>query len=307
MRRFDLNLLYTLRELLREPSTTRVGEKLGVTQSAVSGSLNRLRWAFDDELFVRSGQTMVPTKRAEELLEPVDAIMNQIEQLVETVRLEPDRMERTFRIMSGDIVLAHIIPELMEELRREAPGVTVVFETGNLDSRARIRSGHIDLAIAPLRMMAPLTNHVSHEVLFEDRLVGVASKHNDAVRKGVTLEDYLSMHHVIFRYENTAKSDILNADKQALKHFGVKLNVASEVTSLAILPKALKHTNLIAAMPLRILELLPEHEELQTFELPFDLAPFETGIFWNKSFDSDVEHRWLRELLQRRLAEAFLS
>ena len=64
MRRVDLNLLYVLRELLKDPNTTKVAEKLNLTQSAVSAALGRLRWAFQDDLFVRSGRAMAPTRRA---------------------------------------------------------------------------------------------------------------------------------------------------------------------------------------------------------------------------------------------------
>jgi len=73
-----------------------VAEKLNLTQSAVSASLGRLRWAFQDDLFVRSGRAMAPTRRAETLLEPVEEIIRRIESLVEEVHFEPEKLQRIF-------------------------------------------------------------------------------------------------------------------------------------------------------------------------------------------------------------------
>ena len=176
MRRFDLNLLYTLQALLKEPNTTKVGEKLGLTQSAVSASLNRLRWAFRDELLVRSGRAMALTKRGEKLRAPVDEILDLIEKLVEEVRFEPAKLERTFRITSAEFVLAQILPPVLERMRVEAPGVVIKCETASAETRARIRSGHVDVTLAPLSAVQERGIQISHKLLYYDKLVCVASR-----------------------------------------------------------------------------------------------------------------------------------
>jgi len=299
VRRFDLNLLYTLRELLKEPNTTRVGEKLGLTQSAVSASLNRLRWAFQDELLVRSGRTMTPTKRAEKLFHPVDEILNLIEQLVEEVHLEPKNMERIFRVSSTELLLAYMVPPTIKKLQKEAPGVILKCEVASNEMRARMRSGHIDLTIAPLVPMEASINQISHTKLYTDRLVCIASKENQAVQNGVSVDEYLSMKHALCM-PDPSKTDQLTAVENFINDTGLKLNVACEVTSYAILPGAVMGTDLIATIPERILALLPEKDELQIFDVPFESTEFEVSMIWNSVFDHDMEHRWFRELVERQ-------
>ena len=298
VRRFDLNLLYTLRELLKEPNTTRVGEKLGLTQSAVSAALNRLRWAFQDELLVRSGRAMKPTRRAEKLLEPVDEILTLIEQIVEEVRFEPSKMDRRFRIVSAEYVLASLMPPLMKTLRKTAPGVIVSCETGTVGTRSRLRSGHIDLALGPLATIEARISQISHEHLYSDRLVGVASKDNNKVKSKPNVDEFLAMRHAAYS-TNPSRSAALSAAEKFVADMGLNIDVVCEVSSsYAILSSALVGTDLVATVPSRILELLPDRDDLKVFELPYDLEPFEVSMIWNNTLDNDAEHRWFRELVK---------
>jgi DNA-binding transcriptional LysR family regulator len=86
LRRFDLNLLVALDVLLTERNVTRAGERLFLSQPAMSGILARLRHAFEDELLVRVGRNLELTARAEELAGPVHACVQQIEDLLNLQR-----------------------------------------------------------------------------------------------------------------------------------------------------------------------------------------------------------------------------
>ena len=299
MRRFDLNLLYTLQALLKEPNTTKVGEKLGLTQSAVSASLNRLRWAFRDELLVRSGRAMALTKRGEKLRAPVDEILDLIEKLVEEVRFEPAKLERTFRITSAEFVLAQILPPVLERMRVEAPGVVIKCETASAETRARIRSGHVDVILAPLSAIQERGIQVSHKLLYYDRLVCVASRNNRAFGAQITADEYLAAKHAVFS-PDPSKADTVTAAQKLIKDLGLKLNVACEVTSYAILPDAIANTDLIATIPSRILSLFPSQRDFRVMDFPFDAPEFEVSMIWNSTFDKDAEHQWFREVIEEQ-------
>lgn len=299
MRRFDLNLLYTLRELLKEPNTTKVGEKLGLTQSAVSASLNRLRWAFKDELLVRSGRAMTPTKRAEQLLAPVDEILTLIEKLVEEVRFEPAKMERTFRITSAEFMLAKILPDIVARCHKEAPGVIVKCEAATAETRARMRSGHIDLAVGPLAPMEENATQISHHSLYRDKLLCVASKESSWIQKRLSSAEYIAARHAIYR-PDTSRTDVISAAEQVTKDLGLQLNIGCEVTSYAVLPGAIINSDMIATIPSRILDLMPEHSSFHVMEMPFDLPDFEVSMIWNSAFDGDAEHQWMRNLVAQQ-------
>src|SRR5699024_10825162 len=79
-RPFDLNLLYALEALLREQSVTRAANRLNMTQSAMSHTLNRLRQLFEDPLFIRTGGAMRPTPKAELLQTSILDVMDRVRQ-----------------------------------------------------------------------------------------------------------------------------------------------------------------------------------------------------------------------------------
>ena len=88
-----------------------------------------------------------------------------------------------------------------------------------------------------------------------------------------------------------------------IRNYGLKLNVACEVVSYALLADALLHTNLIETVPVRIFEAIPNRSKLKVFELPFDVEPFDVGLFWSSTFDNDIEHRWFREIVQEQFQQ----
>lgn len=298
MRRFDLNLLYTLRELLKEPNTTKVGEKLGLTQSAVSSSLNRLRWAFQDDLLVRSGRAMAPTKRAEKLLEPVDEILGLIEKLVEEVRFEPKNLNRTFRIASGEYVLLWLMPSLLARLRREAPGISIRCDTSVVENRSLMRSGHIDLALLPSAVVKNNDNLISHKFLYTDRLVCITSRSNEEIGERITQEEYLKARHVVVSPDSSKNSEIYTAAEKFAKDRQLNIDIVCEISSYAVLPGALSQNDMVATIPSRIFHMIPNQDAFRVFDLPFEAPEFDVSMVWNTSFDKDPEHQWFRNMVE---------
>ena len=80
LKEVDANLLVTLDALLVDASVTRAAERLGRSPSAISHALAKLRELFDDDLFVRAGQRLVPTARAQELAPTVHVILAGMEE-----------------------------------------------------------------------------------------------------------------------------------------------------------------------------------------------------------------------------------
>ena len=304
MRRFDLNLLYTMRALLRTPSTTRVAEQLGVTQSAVSAALVRLRAVFGDELLVRSGRSMQLTRRAEELSAPLEEIFSKLDALVAEVAFEPERLERNFIVASAEYLLAGLMPPLMGALQKQASGVSLSCEIATLQMVERVQTGHIDLALVPAGLLRRSKVPLSMTPIYSDRMVGVAAKGNEKVKSGVRVEDYLAMRHVTYRAASAGDGPASAADK-FLQANNLELDIALEVSSFAIIPSALAGSEMIATIPSRILEFIPERRKLATFELPFDNPDFEVSMAWSPLADNDVEHRWFRELVQEQMQSIF--
>ena len=138
LRKYDLNLLVALHALLRERSVTRAGERLGLSQSAMSSELRRLRQMFGDDLLVRVGRQNHLTALARELVEPVEQIVTAIGQTISRrPSFEPASETRTFTISMSDYAAWALLHPLVQRLQEEAPGITVhVHPLHGLNSRA---------------------------------------------------------------------------------------------------------------------------------------------------------------------------
>ncbi|MFZ1990325.1 MAG: LysR family transcriptional regulator, partial [Alphaproteobacteria bacterium] len=149
----DLNLLRVLSVMLEERSVTRTGARLGLTQSAVSHALTRLRDLLGDPLFVRDGRSMRPTTRAGELARGVQAALEQLQAAV-TAGFDPKTTDRTFTVIAGGYVSATLMPGVVEQLRHEAPSAQLRVRAYSLDLGERLNSGQADIVIGDPRMVS---------------------------------------------------------------------------------------------------------------------------------------------------------
>src|SRR5262245_58434475 len=145
LRQFDLNLLVALDALLTERNVTRAGERLYLSQPAMSGILARLRLLFNDELLVRVGRHLEPTALASELARPVRECVQQIEDLLSTQRaFSPETEARTFVIAASDYVVLLLLGLLVQRLTTAAPNISVRFVSLESSGADRLAMGEID-------------------------------------------------------------------------------------------------------------------------------------------------------------------
>src|ERR1700754_4833163 len=145
----DLNLLRVFFAIWDLRSLTAAGDRLGLTQPAISHALRRLRERFGDPLFVRVANRMLPTDAAVRLHEPLDQAFELLNRTLQSgIVFDPAVTERTFRVAMSDIAEVFILPRLMNELSRISPFVRVHIVPLFPDSvMSSMRSGEIDLAI----------------------------------------------------------------------------------------------------------------------------------------------------------------
>ncbi|MEM1112938.1 MAG: LysR family transcriptional regulator [Pseudomonadota bacterium] len=299
MRRVDLNLLYILRELLKEPNTTKVGERLGLTQSAVSASLGRLRWAFQDDLFVRSGRTLVPTRRAEGLLEPVEHIISCIEGLVEEVRFEPQKLQRTFTLVSADFLMELFVHKIIADILPQAPRTKVVCSQFMPDTRERVRSGHLDLMVGPALVSQQDFDALSMQVVYRDRLVAAVRADSEKYGESLTMDELLKAD--FLEFNPAVGGGLISTTQRMVTEMGLKLKTVGEFTSQATLVHSLKSADVISILPGKLIEVLAPEASVRAIDLPFETEPFDVYMMWNNSFDNDPEHQWFREIVERAL------
>src|ERR1700688_225972 len=170
----DLNLLVVFDAIMRDRSVTRAGQRLGLSQPAMSHALTRLRHMLKDELFVRSPNGMVPTPRAEELATPIRIALDGLQQSLETVQFDPSKATATFRIAVDNYAAIVLVAPIAAHVAKIAPGVTLDFRpSGTLNVPELLDRSELQLAMGPRGVPG---ERFSRRRLLQDQFVVVHRK-----------------------------------------------------------------------------------------------------------------------------------
>ena len=295
---FDLNLLVALDALLRECNVTQAGNRLNLSQPAMSGALARLRSHFQDELLVSVGRRMVRTPLGDELVQPVREILLQVRGTLESRSgFDPATSTRHLTIAASDYVIAILMADALRRVRCEAPHVT--FDLRSLGPRATeaLDNAELDFLIAPAS-----TDFEAHgsEVLFEDTFTCVAWSGNVNVGPTLSPEEYLSLGHVVV---NVGGSPVGNDDEVYLRKTKRRRRVEISTPSFFLAPQLVVGTDRIATittrLALRYAQILP----LKLVPLPIEIPRLVELLHWHRAHNQDPAHIWFRQILKEAVAE----
>lgn len=175
----DLNLLRVFDALAEERSVTRAGERLGLTQSAVSHALNRLRYALEDELFLRGPDGMKPTPRATEIWPELRRGLLLLQHAVAPTEFDPSEAERVFNLAASSYTGEVLLPHLVARLRAEAPKVQLHVRGLEAGVPEALEAGRVDMAIG---VFGRVSEVFTREALFQESLVWVVRADHPAIR-----------------------------------------------------------------------------------------------------------------------------
>jgi LysR family nod box-dependent transcriptional activator len=291
---FDLNLLVALDALLTERNVTRAGNRLNLSQSAMSGALSRLRHYFQDELLVPVGRQMVLTPVAEGLVAPVREILLQIRgTLGSKPRFDPASSTRHLSVAVSDYVTDILMADVLRAARGQAPRIT--FELRPMGRRAGedLESGELDFLIAPEGYVSPLQ---PTEVLFEDTFVCVVWAGNKAIGKTMTIEQYLDLGHVVVNVAGNEPP--LNYDEHFLRQSNYRRRVEISVPMFSMAPQLVVGTDRVATITTRLAAKYAEIMPLRLLPLPIAMPPMVERLQWHKVHECDPAHHWFRGLLK---------
>lgn len=295
---FDLNLLRVFSALMRERNVTRAGERLGLSQPAVSAALARLRATFDDELFVRSAGQMEPTPRAIALAEPIRDALRRVELVVgSSIRFEPESARREFAVWGIDYVSYLLAPPLLASLAATAPGIVIRFVDGRVGSIPQLlEAGEVDLAI---EVMHELTDTVRSQFLLRERYVVIAAARDrefgadpgTGLRSTFDLELYCRLPHVLHSLTGSISGNV----DAALAAIGRGRRVALSLPHFFTIAEVVAGSAMIATFPERLARRLAPLLQLRLFNPPIELAPIVLAMTWHRRNDSDSGHLWVRQ------------
>jgi DNA-binding transcriptional LysR family regulator len=292
LRNLDLNLLVALEVLLDERNVTRAASRLGLTQSAMSGVLARLRAALDDPLFVRIQRGIQPTPRAEALGAPLKRWLEDGRTLVSGVAFEPGRFEGSFTISTTDYMQLALLLPFFARLRREAPGMRfAVVPLARRRLGEALASGEVDLAVT-VPEFAPVD--LPSQRLYRERYVTAMRRvHPLARRARLSLDDFARCDHVLV---SPTGGSFEGPTDLALAALGRRRRVRLSVPSFLLVPELLRMTDLLAVIPARALH---RKDDLVTRKPPLDVPDFDVIAVWHPRVAADPPHAWVRD----RLAE----
>lgn len=285
----DLNLFIVFDAIYSEANLTRAGQIVGITQPAVSNALARLRETFNDPLFMRTAQGMVPTPMAQNIIGPVRQALQLLRVSVQESRtFNPAEAAKTFRIGMTDLSEAFLLPPLFQRLGRLAPQVRIESTLARRrETTSELAAGKLDFAVdIPLNSDA----QVRHVKLLEDRFVCAMRPGHPLASAPLTLESYLSAGHI----QISSRRNGLGYVDLALGKLGKQRRIALRSPHYLMAARVLLETNLLLTVP----ERFARQHELHVTELPLaDVPPLASHLYWHESTDQDPANRWMREQL----------
>ncbi len=288
----DLNLLVVFNQLLIEQRVSRVAEKLGVSQPAVSNALSRLRKLLGDELFLRTSRGMVPTPFAEQLAESVTYALDMIHgALNQRDAFDARTCVRSFTIGMTDIGEIVFLPALLERLAREAPGVTLnTVRNAAVNLNDEMGAGHVDLAIG---LLPQLKAGFFQRRLFRQRYVCVFRLGHVLDKKRITLEAFSRAEHVVVVSPGTGHGKV----EELLRRSGIQRQVRLTVPHFVPLGHILGSTDLVATVPARLAEKMAGPFGLGFRDHPAALPEVPINLFWHARYHKDPANQWLRSVV----------
>lgn len=294
----DLNLLRAFDAVLREGNVTAAGERLGLSQPAMSNALSRLRRVLDDPLFVRTPSGMRPTPFAQRLAAPVRQALDLIQTtLAQQAAFDPRTSQRSFRMQLSDVGEIVFLPALLERLEREAPGVRI--DTGQLpqdEVSEALAAGEIDLAVG---FLPGLSAGVVSKRLFRDRYVCVVRADHPRVGSRITLAQFLAASHVLVSARGSAHEIV----EQTLRNKGLARRIALRVPHFTVVPMILARSDHMVIVPEGLMRAIARFGRFKSLKPPMDIPALDVKVHWHERFGQDPGIAWLRGVLLDLYAE----
>jgi len=300
-KRIDLNLFRVLDAIHAEGGIGAAARALHLTQPAVTHALNRLREHFDDPLFVRQGNRVVPTDQARAIIEDVRL---HLKGLQDTTRrqagFEPSRLQMEFTVGFRDILESIVFPRLLPRLEREAPQVRIASRRVPAgDVERELMAGHVDLVIdRSLKVGA----HVMHEHLVDEGLVVVMRRGHALDGAALRKADYLAARHVaVSPFGEPAALDVLLGQDGRFR--SVALTCQHYFSAAQIVAAG----DLLLTMPRSYALAVAGVLAVSIHPLPIRLKPIPVRMYWHDSKRNDRAHEWFRGVLAQAVAGAMPS
>jgi DNA-binding transcriptional LysR family regulator len=295
LRRLDLTLLLAFVGLLRHRKAATVAAELGLTQSAISQSLKRLRDIFGDELFLRRPYGMEPTAVAIALEAPVAAAIEALRgALGQSQAFNPKTAEGVVKISALDAEQSVLIPPLAQSLRKGAPGLELsVLPLGRRAAVDALLENQTDLAIG---FIWSRPDSILEIKLYEESFLVVGQPHMIPAG-GISLQEYCDAEHILVSPGGDMRGVVDDLLDELGKSRSVSLALPAFLPGLA----AAARSNAIVTLPSRVARTFACQFGLRISSPPLAIRSFPISLFWHKRNERDPRLAWVRDLIRAQI------
>jgi len=303
----DLNLLRIFDVLLEERSVTRAGARLGLSQSAVSHSLNRLRHMLNDELFVRGPGGMRPTTRALEISAEIHGPLATLQAALSPAAFDPATSQRRFNLVAGAYGAAVLAPPLVSRLAEQAPGAELVVSGYGSGLMDLLDTRAADFAVAAV-LSAP--DRFAFDPLVREELVWAVSPRAPLAQLAtVTIRDLGATAHIAIAkqpavdeaaargLQSRSSWEDDGAIGRALAEAGLSRRVAVTVPDTSTALAVASRSEMAALVPRRLAGPWAEAGLLKLIDPPYESPPVGIGLIFRKERLQEAPIAWFRDLI----------
>ncbi|MBK5437320.1 LysR family transcriptional regulator [Pseudomonas sp. TH32] len=289
----DLNLLKTFEALHDESSASRAALRLGVTQSAISAALRRLRDVYGDQLFVRTGRGLAPTLRANQLKPVISEALDRCRQSLAMVDPQGSHYQGRSVVLglSDDFEIAYG-RRLIDEIARRAPKLRLIFrQTHSQIVAGALLDRSLDLAITAGGFAE---RRLSRQVLGEGHYACLVDPASLAPgQQAIDLDEFVRREHVL-----VSSGGFIGITDEGLAAQGLSRHVGASTTHFAALPFLLKGSQAVATIPGHAAQAIARMTELTVLPCPLTLPRYPVELGWRTQAQLDPLQRLVREAIE---------
>jgi DNA-binding transcriptional LysR family regulator len=288
----DLNVLVVFDAMLKYHSVTRAGQALGLSQSAMSAAVAKLRAQLGDPLFVRTSHGMRPTPRALQLAEPVRRVLETVQiDILQQPAFSPETARRFFTVITPDIGELVFVPKILAYVQRHAPGVAIrSVAISSPGAGEALESGTADLAIGYFPDLAKPGFY--QQRLFKNSFLCVVRAGHPRVGDSLTLEQFLAESHAVVH--PAGRTHIF---ERFMESQNVKRDVRAELAHFASLLTVITTSDFVATVPRDIAHVFAGLAKIRLIDPPLQPPAFHLKQHWHGRVHADPANSWLRKMV----------
>ncbi|PVZ88887.1 transcriptional regulator LeuO [Serratia sp. S1B] len=290
LRSVDLNLLTVFYAVMQMQNITRAANSLGMSQPAVSNAVSRLKVMFDDELFVRFGRGIKPTRRAYQLFGPVRQALQLVQNELPGAGFDALSSQRRFKLSICSPLDIRLTAKIINSIKEMAPGVQLQMQSylnANIEHQLRYQETEFVIAYT----------HFGHAelksiALFDDELTLVAAQSHSRLADRVTQEEMLAEQHAVISLDR-----FCSFSKPYYLDTALQKSITQQCTDLFSVLNIVAMTEMVAITPRWFAEQHAKELGLKLLALPWEKKSVSCYLSWHESAERDKGHQWMRSVL----------